>query len=148
MSFYDKMSAEEERDARKILTDLEGGAAKVRVAESRGHSTKIRNIYNKFLDPFFQRVFQGENVQMSWLFNDIEDVDGVMIKFMNSMSDYLQQTAAETNRPFNSGDRVAAQQSIRDAAIEMRFVRKQLVDTLVHLRNLQADFIALSGTTK
>jgi hypothetical protein len=145
---YDGMSADEERDARKILGELEGGTAKMRVAESRGHSTKIRNIYNKFLAPFFQKVFQGENVQMSWLFNDLEDADRVMIKFMDSMSEYLQQTAAETNRLLNLGDRVAAQRSIRDSAIEIRFVRKYMVETLVRLRDLQADFIALSGTTK
>jgi hypothetical protein len=148
LAFYDRMTPQEEGQGRKILLELESGASKARIAANRGHSSKIGNIYKELLNPWFRRVLgdtSPEYAQMSFLFHDLEDVDGHMIAAMNSLSDWLRERAAETNRLLTSGQKDVAYRSVIQASEEMRELRQSLTKALVRLRDLQADFIRLSG---
>jgi hypothetical protein len=148
LSFYDQMSPREEAEARRILSGLEGGAAGIRVAEARGHSSKISNIHARLLRPWFGKVLRpDEQRTMEELFRSLDEFDGVMIRAMSGLTDWLKDRAGETNRLLLSGDMKAANRSIIDASRDVLELRLALTQAIVSLRNLQADFIRAAVIT-
>jgi hypothetical protein len=54
------------------LLELEGGNVEVEMSQARGRSSKIQNIYKKYLNPWFQRVLNSDDqIKISNMFNDL-----------------------------------------------------------------------------
>ena len=132
---------------REALLALEGNKLEARVAEARGHSHKIQNIYSKYLDSWFISVLKPNEAQLlKDVFDDLSNADGGFILVLDSLVKWVTERATETLDLADSGDFNAANQSVRAARKEILPVRLSLAKAQTDLRNLQLEFIEVSGT--
>jgi len=131
---------------RKILISLEGGNVKVRMAESRGHCSKIRSIYERFLSPWFARVLDdSENRDIKDLFENLTSFDLNIIFAIDELADWLQYRAGTVLDMIGNADYLGANQEIERDRIDVRDARVNLSVILMELFQLQADFINITG---
>lgn len=132
--------------ARRELLDLEGQQIRLRVGEARGHCHRIYNIHQRYLDPWFRRVLNDDEYsETRELFGRLAGADGSMLVTADDLANWLGAEASATLTLVDSGDFAAANERIRRARLEVLDARKQLIDTVVMLQDLQSEFIRASG---
>jgi hypothetical protein len=81
-------------DCRSVLLGIEGGQLAIKGDEARGHCHKIQNIYNKFLQRWFNKLLNNnEQAELSYLFHKLGNMDDYMVRGLKTVCDWLQNKA-------------------------------------------------------
>jgi hypothetical protein len=100
---------------RAKLIALEGGEIGVRMGQARGHCSKISNIYQRHLSPWFDRVLpKTDTEQIAVLFQQIHEFDSEMVVAIDRLADWLTREASEV-LSHDAKRYEAAQKRIQDA---------------------------------
>ncbi len=135
-------------EVRGALLTMESGALEIEGNQARGHCHKIRNIYDAYLDPWFQRVFPDstDRQQIRELFELLGNMDDRMVLALGAAASWLGDQARATLDLIDEDRFDAANVRFRDARKELSPLLRDLTRALGSLRGLQADFIAASGS--
>jgi hypothetical protein len=134
-------------DNRKLLIGLEGGRTRVRMAEARGHCSKIEVIYSRKLVGWFDRVFknnQSDDSDMKSVFRMLSTCDGIIINGIDELADWLENRAHQIIEFIGRKNYITANLEIEKDRMSLLDSRKKLSKAMVKLYYLQADFIDLS----
>jgi hypothetical protein len=141
--YFDADSAQTER---AVLLRLEGGEIASRASAASGHCHKIKNIYDRFLDPWFQKVLsRGEIDNVQKLFELLGDFDRSVVMDLDLVARWLTQEATATLNLVNAKKYDYANDRICAARKEVLPVRQAISNAMSELRKLQAEFIGSSG---
>jgi hypothetical protein len=80
------------------LFELEGNAVRARVEQSRGHCTRIRNIYARDLDRWFETVFgkgQASCLILREVFDTLGNADTQSFVIMHAIADVVGRRAGD-----------------------------------------------------
>lgn len=144
--FFDDSDKKQLARERAALARFEGGMIGARLSEARGHCGKIWNIYIEYLKPWFGRVLNPtETEQLFVLFRALSEVDSSMVDAINEISRWLTTEAAATFDLVEKGHYADANANIASAIGRARPLRTRIADSMVRIRNLEADFVAMSG---
>jgi hypothetical protein len=95
--WFDPSDPRSLQEGNSTLISIEGGSVKVEMSKTRGRCSKITNIYNKFLNPWFKRILNpDEQKMMLQLFRQLDEFDGIMVRTIEELSDWLTVKARET----------------------------------------------------
>lgn len=142
-------SEENISQSRAVLLGMEVGQSMIRINEARGHCHKIKNIYDAYLDKWFDRVFatnSSERNQLASAFAGLGTADDYIIDAMHEVSFWLKTQAEQALDAVDIGNLIDANAKIRQARLQAKPARERLTETMAKLRALQADLIATSGT--
>jgi hypothetical protein len=142
----DPSDPKELRRERKALLSLEGGKLFGRMAEARGHCSKITLIYQRHLKRWLADALSPREAElMARLFDDLGDSDTIMVDSIDEVGGWLVQNAEETLNLIDAGEYEAANQRVRAARREVSPSRLRMAKAIYDLRSRQADFIAVTG---
>jgi hypothetical protein len=131
---------------RAILVALEGRELVARMRQAKGHSGKIENIYQKFLDPWFQRVLKPDQAnEMFGFFHFFHGVDLHMVQRIEDAAGWISQQAKAIADLVDADRFDEANQRIKELRNELRPVREQIADIMKALFDLEARFTEQSG---
>jgi hypothetical protein len=144
--WFDPSDSKSFQDGKSVLTSIEGGSVKVEMSKTRGRCSKITNIYDKFLNPWFKRIFDTEEqAMMSQLFKQLDQFDGVMVSAIEELAAWLTEKAKETLDLVNEGKYQEANEFIKSNRKQIQPIRLIISDRIQDLYRLQAEFINVSG---
>ena len=132
------------------LYELDGGSLWARVNKARGHCGKIGNLYDAYLNPWFQRVTDlsnQERTSLAKLFAELRNVDHDMVDHLNKATGWLTTCAHKVLEQFEAGKVAEANQTIVDFRKEILPLRRSLSKALAVLLELESDFISMSRLT-
>jgi hypothetical protein len=144
--FFDDADPRQLARERAALARLEGGEIRARMAEARGRCSKITNIYDRYLTPWFDRVVNpDEALQLQGLFRELYEVDSHMVDAITGLSDWLAAEAEKTNDLVERDALADANARIDAARQERRAVRQRTAEAMIGIRRLESEFIEVSG---
>jgi hypothetical protein len=130
----------------EALLRIEGGGLLVEVQNGRGHCHIIGNIYEKYLDRWFERALKGEDLAlMRRVFDDLTKVDYDVFSSMEDIAEQLQTEATEVLSMIIEGKVNEARQRILASRKELGPLRLGMSGTLQKLYGLKSEFIEMSG---
>jgi hypothetical protein len=133
-------------ECRGVLLSMEGGQLMVKGEEARGHCHKIENIYKKHLKRWFHEILDpNEEYQVHILFDNLSNMDDIMVQGLKSLCEWLQNEAYETLNLIEDGRFDDANARIKAARAALLQPRRDISEALRKLRALHTDFIARSG---
>jgi hypothetical protein len=133
-------------ECRGVLLAMEGGQLMVKGEEARGHCHKIENIYKKHLKRWFHEILDpNEEYQVHILFDNLSNMDDIMVQGLKSLCGWLQNEANETLNLIENERFDDANARIKSARAALLQPRRDISEALRQLRALQTDFIARSG---
>jgi hypothetical protein len=133
-----------------LLYSLEGGSAWGKASAARGHCGKIWNIYDQYLNPWFKRITklnEGERRALKQLFEELRNTDNAMVKLIEEAAMWLGDSARQVLDHVEKSSIDEANVTIARARKQILPVRRSLMQTLASIRELEADFIGMSGVT-
>jgi hypothetical protein len=155
ITFYQEQPSDQRERQLQALRELETSALiEIRIGDARGSCEKITNIYNTFLSPWFSKELSPvETDMLSSLFRDLDEFDGIMIDTIKDFARWLSQQASETLKFINEPPPLEVdplkveevRQRILRAHKEVAAPRKEMLEAIRTLYDLQAEFIAVSG---
>lgn len=139
-------SIDDVKISRKALLELEGDAVRTRMNAARGHCKRIWNIYETFLNPWFQRVLKVEQVgEMRSLFLLMYETDGMMVNLVDDVAGWLAQEASGTLELVDSGKLDLANERVAAARHLLLPIRREVSGAMRKLLQVEADIIESSG---
>jgi hypothetical protein len=134
------------REERKALTALEGREIEARMRRARTHSSKINNIYFRFLRPWFVRakLTDEENRDMYHLFHDLYGDDVEMLNQINKVAKWLSEQAEATLTLVDAGKFEEANVRIKAARLELLPTRREMSRVMQRLTDLESEFTEMS----
>jgi hypothetical protein len=146
--FFDASDGKQLARERAALARLESGAIQARMAEARGRCSKIWNIYNTYLRPWFDRVLDPtESQELFGLFRELSEIDSHMVDVIKGLATWLAAEAKMTGDLVEDSDLAKANARIVAAWREVRPMRKRIADAMVQIQELEGQFIEISGAT-
>jgi len=131
---------------RASLVAMEGGAVQARASEARGHCHKIDAIYRKQLRGWFQSSLSPEEFALvDSAFDRLGTADVSMIYTLDQLAAWLAGRAVETLDLVDAGSFDAANKLVREARRAALPLRQAMAQSMVEMRNLQAELIAASA---
>lgn len=144
--FFDSSDPKQLARERAALAKLEGGAIQARMSEARGRCSKIWNIYEHYLKPWFDAVLDPtESQQLFALFRELSEIDSHMVDAINGLATWLAAQAKVTIDLVEGGDLIKANARVVAARAEVRPLRKRIAGAMVQIRELEGQFIEISG---
>ena len=132
---------------RSALLSLESGYVTIKGYEARGHCHKIANIYEKYLDRWFNKVLDAnEAQQIKWLFERMNTADGDMIEGIKEITRWLKDESEAILLMVDNDQLDQANQKIKAARLAIQQTRRNIVESLAELKLLQSSFIVSSQT--
>ncbi len=134
-----------------VFIELESGQIAARMGTARGHSSKIRNIFERYLNPWFQRLFDDsqlsndEFLSINRLFRNLSDGDSHMLDIIDQVSGWLAQEASNTCDLIEKKDMAGAQARLARARKEVLPARRAVSEAMRNIYEIQAAFVAASG---
>jgi hypothetical protein len=133
-------------EERAVLLTLEGGLVETRIGEARGHCQKIANIYTLYLDPWFHNILSPDEAEaIGDLFNQLSISDVGMVASLNAVGKWLTSVASNTLDLVDAKKYDEANAEIKAARRDVLPSRLAITKVLSDLRQLQAEFIGVSG---
>ncbi|GAG21483.1 unnamed protein product, partial [marine sediment metagenome] len=133
---------------RALLHSLESQSISARINEARGHCRKIDNIYNVYLNPWFHRVVglkKNERKELARLFYSLSQSDSLMVDTLDAAANWLSSEAAVVLDLLGSGQLIEANRRIAQDRLHILPVRRVAALTMRSLRELEAEFITMTG---
>jgi hypothetical protein len=135
------------QEERAVLLTLEGGQMRMRVGEASGHCHKIWNIYSKYLKRWFYDVLTPDEASsMNELFSNLSYADSQMVSALEVLTRWLSQESSETITLLDAGKLDEANARVKSARKDILPARQAISKAMSDLMQLQAEFIAASGT--
>jgi hypothetical protein len=135
-------------EARAVLLGMEVGQSRIRMHEARGSCAKMKNIYAKNLNGWFDRVL-GDSVEkqrVKDIFGRLGTTDDAAVRAVDEVAAWLTSEAEQTLDLVDADNRLGAKQRVRQALLDAKPVRLKLTEAMSQLRAMQVDFIAASKT--
>lgn len=137
-----KMIAEQRRN----LIGLEGGSVKVRVAEARGHCSKIKSIYKRDLQRRFKKFLNKQEYEsIECIFENLDSADFAFISSIDQLTFWLEDRANCILDLIGQMNYTAANNEIENDRRQVRDTRLSLSHAMKELYQPQAEFIILSS---
>lgn len=132
------------------LFELEGGKVLTRVEQSQGHCTRIKNIYERDLNNWFERVFgrgEANHLIVREVFETLGHVDKQAYDLMRGLAESLGMRAGAILAEMKKAppDHIAAQALARAAYSELKPIRAALQQLDRQISGLEDEFIEMSG---
>lgn len=132
---------------RSALLSLESGYVTIKGYEARGHCHKINNIYEKYLDRWFNKVLDSNEVQqIKLLFEKMNMADGDMIDGIKEITRWLKDESEAVLLLVDDDKLSEANEKIKSARLPIQQTRRNIVEALAELKLLQASFIVSAQT--
>jgi hypothetical protein len=145
LDFADNMGI---NSSKKILFDIQSGAMQVRISEASGSCSKIKRIYNSYLDTWFQKKFRKgsqEYIEVQGAFVQLSEYDLSMVEAMKDIDQYLIPRAEHMLgliKQNNQHELIRYHTTIVDEMTDIRLKLSQITKQLIDLSN------EFSGSTK
>lgn len=108
----------------------------------KGDSAKIGNIYNKYLDPWFRKVFKNdEQREVSELFKKLVALDSYMSGAIHELGNLITSGAKDAMDLVDDAKYQEANQFMKNERKKLGPKRRDINKTLGNLYELQSDFI-------
>jgi hypothetical protein len=131
---------------RTTLIALEGGQLAAKMRAAKGHSSKIENIYQRYLTPWFGRLLNpAENNKLFEFFHLFHGVDLEMVARIEEVANWLSEQAASIGDLVDEGKFDEANQRIKKLRNELRPIRRDIAQVMTVLHDLEAEFTQTSG---
>jgi hypothetical protein len=144
--FFDESDPKQLAKERANLARLEGGEIQARMGEARGRCTKITNIYERYLTPWFGRVLNPDEAeQLRALFREMAEFDAHMIDGITDLGQWLTTEAAQTSDLVEDEEYAEANARVRSAVRQIRPLRERIAESMMQIRRLESEFIEISG---
>lgn len=132
---------------RSALLALESGYVTIKGYEARGHCHKITNIYGKYLDRWFSKVLDNQEViDMRNVFDRLNDADDIMVYQIGEITSWLQTEAEQILQLVDAEKLPEANDQIKRARLAVQQTRRNIVNALAQMKMLQASLIASAQT--
>lgn len=132
-------------EERKALLTLEGGQIMNRTQEARGHCHKIWNIYENYLNKWFNKILSEDEIaQMEGLFKSLSYADSQMDMALTELSRWLTSEAEKVLDLVDQEEYERANEIIRAARKEILPTRKAINAAMSRMQQLQSDFILMA----
>lgn len=130
------------------LAELEGGKLRTRVHASRGHCSKIANIYDRDLKRWFEKVLNPTEVLITQkIFDQLRNDDNALYELLEPVATLISNEAqlamdilAGPNPNFE-----AVKKQLLQARVQLRPMRERLNAIANQLGSLRQEFIEVSG---
>jgi hypothetical protein len=143
--FFDDSDLKQLVRERAALARLEAGAIRARMEEARGRCSKITNIYERYLTPWFDlAVSRHEAEELRRLFREMDDFDAHMVDGITELAAWLTTEAAMTSDLVEAGAFAEANARVLSARRQMRPLRERIAEAMIGIRKLESDFIEIS----
>jgi hypothetical protein len=130
----------------QVLLEIEGGALLVSVREGRGHCHVIANIYNKYLDRWFQRAFKGAQLDsLRSVFYSFGHYDDDVFRHMDAVAQQLQTEANSALDSIATGKTAEARSRILSLRSDLSPLRLSISESLARLYSLKGEFIQIAA---
>jgi len=131
---------------RRALIGLEGGNVRVRMAQSRGHCSKIKPIYDRYLNPWFAKTLDAQEFQsIEELFTRLTTGDSETINIIDNLAEWLETRANFVLSLVGQGRYQDANNEIEMDRLMALQYRKDLSISMRILYQVQAEIIELTG---
>ena len=134
---------------KKLLYDLEGGMLRVRIEAARGHCSKIKLIYENYLDKWFREVFgnSSEYNTIHTLFLELSVYDVNMFAATDELQKFIKNEAVAVLNFVEQKDYTAADEQIIASRATLSPIRQSISELLTNLLILKNKFMILSKRT-
>jgi hypothetical protein len=138
-------SAEDIRETRKRLKELQSKKLATELAALKGNCTRIDNIYRRYLTGWFDRVLtKPESARLKRLFFDLADMDGRFLRSADALSDIAQRHATKMLVLLDAKDVDRAVKQARHLELRLAPMTEQLSDYMKRLWDLNTKLIAIT----
>lgn len=135
------------KEGSDVLLKISGGGLLVSVQRGRGHCHIIRNIFNRYLDRWFQRVLNGQDLNdIQGVFHGLGDLDNDVFATMELIAEQLQKEANVILEKMIEGNVDGARQHVLSMRKDLQRFRFALSAAMAKLYDLRANFIEISGS--
>lgn len=130
----------------KLLLDIEGGQLATEVERGRGHCEIIHNIYNKYLDKWFDRALKDKHEYelIRDVFNSLASADADVFANLTIVAKGLETEAGQVLNLVTNERTDFARQRILGARGVLKTLRVAIAETMQTLYKLKAEFIEIS----
>jgi hypothetical protein len=130
----------------KLLLDIDVGVLATEVDRGRGHCHKIREIYAKYLDKWFERALsRDEHASVREVFSGLQNADSDLFVDLTTVAEKLQQEAGVVLGFVVGGDEASARARVLSALPDLRPLRKSISKTMQTLYAMQSDFVDITS---
>lgn len=129
-----------------ILMEISLGGTGVNLGKVRGHCAKISNIYARYLTPWFTKVLTSdENAELSSLFLHLNQFDGVMVRAIDELAQWLSTQASAILALTDATEWEKANAAIMASRKQVLDDLRKIAQAIHKMQELQAEFIKISG---
>lgn len=134
------------KEGSEVLLRIEGGGLLAEVKNGIGHCHVIGNIYEKYLDRWFERVLKGKDLDsIRAVFDGLSYADVDVFYVMEMVARQLQTEANGVLDMVIEGKTNEARKRVLAMRKELGPLRLGMSETLQKLYSLKGDFIKISG---
>lgn len=135
------------KEGSDVLLKISGGGLLVSVQRGRGHCHIIRNIFNLYLDRWFQRVLNGKDLEdIQGVFHRLGDLDNDVFATMELIAEQLQKEADVILEKVIQGNVDGARQHVLSMRKDLQGFRLAVSGAMAKLYALRGNFIEISGS--
>ena len=129
-----------------VLLRMEGGGLLSGVKDGRGHCHIIGNIFQTYLDRWFEEFLKGEELDsIRRVFDSLSEYDLDIFRDMENVAEQLQAEATQILDMVSTGQIDEAKGRVLAFRKELQPLRLGISETLQKLYQLKSDFIEISG---
>jgi len=130
----------------RLLLEIDGGSLSTEVQRGRGHCHRIDQIYSKYLDKWFESVFnQDEYASVKRVFQELGDADGNLFRNLEQVAVALQVEASVVLDFVVKGEESNARSRVLLALPAIRPLRRTVLKTMQTLYSMQGEFVDIMG---
>jgi len=130
----------------KLLLEIDGGGLAAEVERGRGHCHIIDQIYLKYLDKWFESVFNtDEYVSVKKVFQELGNADGRLFRDLEEVAFTLQREASVVLDFVVKGEESNARTRVLAAFPALRPLRTTMSKTMQALYSMQREFVEITS---
>jgi hypothetical protein len=130
----------------KDLLGMAGGQLRVEVDRGRGHCSKIRNIYDEYLDRWFSRVLNPKEYDViKFEFMKLAFADMDIFYGMEEMAHQLQEEADEILEMVEAGENEEARKRVLSSRNKLSELQRNMSRTMSELHKIKSELISMAG---
>jgi DNA-directed RNA polymerase subunit F len=137
--WFDKNDPKEITEQRKKLIELEGGGARVRIANAVGHCHTIKSIYDRYINTWLSRLEPEHHNELKRIFATLCQADFNFVGATDQLAVWLQEHASMTLKVMSDKDPQSANQLIDEHRKEIGETRKELSKITVELYKMNGE---------
>jgi len=129
-----------------LLLAIDGGSLRAEVERGRGHCHLINEIYEKYLDKWFARAFDGEEyASVKDAFEGLRHGDLDLFVALATVAEVLETEAGVVLDLVVKGEEATARSRVLSALPALRPLRKTISKTMQTLYSMQSEFVDITN---